>query len=97
MTYEEERKPQIVAVEWLDTARYANLYPERVAIKECMPKYLCSVGFLISKDAEKILIASEVTLKDRKYKEIMAIPFRNVKTIVYMDPDKNRVENFQNC
>jgi|GEM_PF-4012782 hypothetical protein len=94
MSYEEEKKPQIVAVEWLDTARYANLYPEKAAIKECVPKYLCSVGFLLSKDGDKVLIASEVTLKDKKYKEIMAIPFRNVKTIVYMDPTKDRIETF---
>ncbi len=93
MTYEEE-KPQIVAVEWLDTARFGNLYTEKVAIKECSPKYLYSVGFLIDKNKERILIASEVTAKDKKYREIMAIPFKNVKTIVYLEPNKDKIENY---
>lgn len=69
---------KIVKVEWLDSRMYMGVWQEKKCAKTLSLSQCSSVGYLLSKDKEKVLIVT--SCGDGNVQGTLAIPRKAIKS-----------------
>ena len=72
------KKLKVVEVRWDDACSYESRHPMDY---EFTPKACCSVGLLIEKSEDKIVVARMIEVEEKLLEGTMIIPTRWVKSI----------------
>lgn len=76
---------RLILVEWEDAAKYTNnTYTKEAALKNCTPMLIVTIGILVEETPESYLLASDLNMDNKKFRDIMTIPKTCVKRITLL-------------